>query len=286
LAVNALSLAVCLRPWRGAGIYALLRDDEGYPASDVSVATSPGEEDGVGLGRSTKDVGMRDADAVSGGRERAVQHSASPPPDSLLSSIAQFPPPWRALLEKTRPAPLVWTYEELGSDLQGNASAERSRCLKSLIAALALPRGSSAFWPLSLPASAAGSGVRALSGPAENAGVPESAVACGTGDLMSIVGSDAGTAGICAEFAAGVRLLGAAAVMYFGTAAAMRSGFALTIRAPYTQQIAGGLQHVLLPALSALAEGPEQAEKAVVYLRSVLTDHPLLRARAAQDSAG
>ncbi|MDR2669913.1 MAG: hypothetical protein LBC14_08185 [Desulfovibrio sp.] len=372
MAVNALSLAVCLRSWRGAGIYALLRDGEECGqhtvAFDADVARTyvetPGfnrqhdalpdpaaapvfrddrsrrvvdayesddpvcsydcvgdDIDGNETGRFTRDAfahkaeyaactseppatarnagaaalagrrgaargpavedeGVRIPDAVSGGRESAVRLSDSFPFDGRLSSIAQFSAPWRALLEKTCPAPLVWTYEELAGDLQGNASPERSRCLKTLIAALALPRGSSAFWPLSLSDSVAcggtGASVRAAadgpeSAPSDRAGMSETALVNDTGVSEN--------AGVCPEFAAGVRLLGAGAVMYFGTGAVSRSGFALTIRAPYTQQIVEGLQHILLPALSALAEDRENTEKAVAYLRSVLTDHPLLRAR-------
>ncbi|MDR1686114.1 MAG: hypothetical protein LBR82_06720 [Desulfovibrio sp.] len=338
MAVNALTLAACLRPWRGAGIYALLRDDEEYGLSGVAfddAAAGQADRDSRGF-RSSKmvadgaeyeaarpyrdvarpaygkargagaddvagpvaeDAGWNDAGPASGSRERAVQSSPSLSATGSEPSAAQFSPLWRALLEKTRPAPLVWTYEELGSDLQGNASAERSRCLKALIAALALPRGSSSFWPLSLPASAAGSGTKSSSvggageergAAAEGAVVSENAGSNRACPPVRPSGSGADAsenAGICAEFAAGVRLLGAGVVLYFGTASALRSGFALTIRAPYTQQIAGGLQHILLPALSALAEGPERTEKAVAYLRSVLTAHPLLRARAAKGQA-
>jgi hypothetical protein len=79
------------------------------------------------------------------------------------------------------------------------------------------------------------------------------------------------------RFAAGVRLLGAGVVIYFGAGAAMRSGFALELRNPFSLQIAQGLQHIILPSLAVLAESPEQSENAVVFLRSVLSDHPRLK---------
>ncbi|MDR2669895.1 MAG: hypothetical protein LBC14_08095 [Desulfovibrio sp.] len=305
MAVNALSLAVCLRPWRGAGIYALLRGGEECGqrtvAFDPDVARAYVETPGL----NRQDDAFPDPEAAPVFRETSVfkrqddtlhDPAAAPvfrddlsdafPSDDRLSSITQFSAPWRALLEKTRSAPLVWTYEELAGDLRGNASPERSRCLKTLIAALALPRGSSAFWPLSLPASAAGRGTGEA--PRAAADVPESAASDRAGMSEPALGNGTGVpehTGICPEFAAGVRLLGAGAVMYFGTGAVLRSGFALTIRAPYTQQIVAGLQHILLPALSALAEDRENTEKAVAYLRSVLTDHPLLRVRATKNSA-
>ncbi|MDR2123972.1 MAG: hypothetical protein LBP38_03185 [Desulfovibrio sp.] len=360
MAVNALTLAACLRPWRGAGIYVLLRDAcAGAPGYDMADAADAGQADlcsqaftqgktgaggaesgrrppyreagrsyradapaGGGAGRVAREAyipgstaaptaaGIRGAarragvetsgsgqDAVfaaqgayrnaadeadaggdsaapaAGVREVAVNFTSASFAAGALPTAAQFSAPWRALLEKTQPAPLVWTYEELGCDLQGTPSAQRSHCLKALIAELRLPRGSSAFWPLCLPSPAAGTGTAA--------GADEVKNAVREGEVLS-----ARTAGegvdVCAEFVAGVGLLGAGAVLYFGTAAVLRSGFALTIRTPYTQQMAGGIQHILLPALSVLAEGAEQAEKAVTYLRSVLTDHPLLRARAAK----
>jgi hypothetical protein len=355
LAVNALTLAACLRPWRGAGIHAFLRDDDGCGQGDAEFAdvadAARAYDDSQGFRRSkpvayvaagrpgARDAGENNAGSASNIREVAAQsppshsasgirevatqsppsHSASgirevatqsPPSHSAsgirevamqspplhsasgpLPSAAQLPAPWRALLEKTRPAPLVWTYEELGNDLLGNASAERSRCLRALLADLSLPRGSSAFWPLSLPLPGDG----AVAGTAAG-GAGESGKGSLDAGEPGAGGSDTGESGkgnpdagqsgstTCggAEFAAGVRLLDAGVVLYFGTTAALRSGFALTLRVPYTQQRAGGLQHILLPALSALAEGPEQTEKAVVYLRSVLADHPLLRARATQ----
>jgi hypothetical protein len=337
LAVNALTLAACLRPWRGAGIHALLRDgigcgqgddafddagqvyggsqefrrpdgvardtedaapqpsrNAGLPRRDTQGARRQGatQFDASGAAQAYRDSqGFMQRNAVSygapaGDPEGAVPPSFRPSSDNAPPSAGQFSAPWRALLEKTRSAPLVWTYEELGSDLQGNASVERSRCLKALIAQLSLPRGSSAFWPLGLPASAAAGGTDA---PASHAHTGETGSAGEDGVVVASGAADGasgtGNAAVCPEFAEGVRLLGAGIILYFGTAAAARSGFSLTTRAPYTQQIAGGLQHILLPALSALGEGPEQADKTVAFLRSVLADHPLLRARATKGDA-
>jgi hypothetical protein len=170
-----------------------------------------------------------------------------------VSPAARWPASWRALLEKTPPAPLVWTYEELGSDLLGDASPERSHCLKTLIGALSLPRGTSAFWPLDLPGGSA------------------------PGD--DIAGSRGEDVAAGALFASGVALLRASMVMYFGAGAASRSGFAVQLRYPFTQRISGGVLHILLPPLSALAESPDRIDKAVAYLRSVLSDHPLLQGK-------
>jgi hypothetical protein len=315
LAVNALSLAAGLRPWRIAGLYALLRDDGDCGRSDDAAADDPARDAFIAgtehpafvAGPFSRVRADRLADPYADGEPNfsgaydAVPEASSSPDtvlprghnaasrapvsavgvtapartgedgrptlpasaDTPLPTPAQFTAPWRALLEKTPPAPLVWTYEELGRDLQGNASPERSRFLKTLLAALSLPRGSSAFWPLDLPEPADAGDERRPGDDGSKPGV-----------------------GVSREFAAGVKLLGGGVVVYFGADAVLRSGFALTVRTPFTQQIAGGLLHILLPALSEPAQGPEQAEKAATYLRSVLTDHPLLRARSGRGGAG
>lgn len=69
--------------------------------------------------------------------------------------VEQWPPVWAAQLGKTQPAPVLWTYPDLGLDLTGRGSAQRSTLLKHLIGQLHLPRGTSAFWPFSIPETAA-----------------------------------------------------------------------------------------------------------------------------------
>lgn len=69
-------------------------------------------------------------------------------PFCLCSLHTQWPAPWDEYALKVKPGrALVWTYAELGQDLSGQGNAERSNLLKTLIAPLKLPPGSSNFWP-------------------------------------------------------------------------------------------------------------------------------------------
>lgn len=66
-------------------------------------------------------------------------------------SPEELPDAYRKLLKNTEPGcATLWTYAELGPDLMGNASADRSRLLKNIIGNLAWPKGSISFWPFTV----------------------------------------------------------------------------------------------------------------------------------------
>ncbi len=83
----------------------------------------------------------------------AREKSRTPYPSAGVFPSATVLASWRVLREKkTPPHPrLVWTYAELAEDMNGRGGTERRRLWQRLIADLALPKGSIAFWPLASP---------------------------------------------------------------------------------------------------------------------------------------
>jgi hypothetical protein len=87
-------------------------------------------------------------------RPRAVQ---DPPAARMTPSPVRetretvWPAVWRERLKKTRIAPVVWTYWELGLDLCGTPDPQRRDLLQELLRDLAHPPGTHSFWPPALP---------------------------------------------------------------------------------------------------------------------------------------
>jgi len=66
-------------------------------------------------------------------------------------SQEDLPVPLQVLLRKNAPgSATLWTYAELGLDLMGKGSSERSKYLKKLIQLLGWSKGSICFWPYTL----------------------------------------------------------------------------------------------------------------------------------------
>ena len=95
------------------------------------------------------------------GNIREKSDSQAPPPELLprleahasktVPDPALWPAAWRERLEKTRSAPVVWTYWELGRDLRGAPDPQRRELLQALLNYLAHPPGTHSFWPVALP---------------------------------------------------------------------------------------------------------------------------------------
>jgi hypothetical protein len=62
-----------------------------------------------------------------------------------------WPAEWRERLQKTRFAPVVWTYWELGRDLCGESDPKRRELFQDILGDLAHPPGTHSFWPAALP---------------------------------------------------------------------------------------------------------------------------------------
>jgi len=149
-----------------------------------------------------------------------------------------WPESWQALFARTKPAPILWAYPELGLDLGGQGCAQRSACLRELIGKLQLPRGSSTFWPLCLDAEESGASAQAQT-----------------------------AAGI---FKGGLFLLEPKVVVFIGPRSVVLADLGLDLHTPFTQQITRGMLFVLLPEFSAMLENASLADKACVFLRSAL----------------
>jgi hypothetical protein len=77
-------------------------------------------------------------------------------------AIADWPAVWQECLKKTRIAPVVWTYRELGLDLCGTPDPKRRELLQDLLKDLAHPPGTHSFWPFALPGQGGGDGEQQL----------------------------------------------------------------------------------------------------------------------------
>lgn len=153
----------------------------------------------------------------------------------LSASPSQWPTPWRDWFMKCVPAPVLWTYHELGADVTGTGhSQERSAFLKRLIADLALPKGSSVFWPSSMPSA----------------------------------GGDLSPAPHAPLFAAGLRLLQPRVVVVFGDAALEDMDMRDRVR-PFGQIMVEGKILVCLPDIGELLRGDAQRASVISLLRAL-----------------
>lgn len=224
--------------------------------------------------------------AASPGVVRTAPAASTGP--ASTTDPACWPAPWRQLIKKTRPAPLLWTYEELATDLLAPdaASTARSGVLRGLISELSLPRGSSTFWPLSVSAALL-SGSPDSQGGLSPHGVPHAsahgtadcpaAPSSGTsrhdsacGNIAQAETSDPAAPFHCSVyFLAGLALLAPKIIVLFGAIGHPDSA----VVPPYTQQITGGRVFVYLPPLADLQGAAQRRSGA--FLRSVLSQFPL-----------
>lgn len=269
MAVNPLSLSDVLRPWRCAGISHLLMDGaQGSHAGGwVPPAAHTGQNHFADLesppapviwsgetpeGRPAAPKRQTDPSAS----KSALKSRPAPPgkakpqaPDASLfvpfsgiddDPVETWPAPWQDLLKKTRPAPLLWSYAELATDLLAPDpdSRVRSSLLRSLISAISLPGGSSAFWPLLLEQE---------SGFANHA--------------------QAAPPFICSlYFWAGLSILNPKTVIIFGAQAAQGGAEPVL----FTQVIIHGRAFVYLPPLMTLDNAPGTQQRTAAFLRSIL----------------
>lgn len=162
-----------LRPWSAAGITAFLSE---YPidmtrlspeyaakSADFSPHTASGVVPAVtsagnnapqktqkhisgpaALGTVSKKTGTQVSDGESNGHD--ASHEAV-----VGLAVDKWPQGFQQHLNKLSPSPVLWCYEALGEDLFGHSDPARSNCLKNLIGKLQFPKGTSVFWPPSVP---------------------------------------------------------------------------------------------------------------------------------------
>jgi hypothetical protein len=281
------TLAESLRPWRMAGISHFLADPDSpfllsarETAGDrPSPASVPGRSSAFTPGRSSiagrKPFGAAAQPAPAASLTVAPPFPASGPQQREKSSesdrpapLIPWPPLWQFVLDRTRPAPLVWTYAELGTDLTSQGSRERSELLRSLINQLQLPKGSSAFWPVWLPS---GTSDVDLSVPSEGrsatASVGNAEPDASPLDLFPLNGSHR-------FFQQGLRFLQARLVIFFGQRAFDLAALSAPLSMPFTQRIHGGILFVLLPDFAQLFASASQVDATRVFLRGALSFVP------------
>jgi hypothetical protein len=79
----------------------------------------------------------------------AARRTQGPAQDTRETS---WPAVWQERLQKTKAAPIICTYWELGLDLCGAPDSKRRELFQALLRDLAYPPGTLSFWPLALPA--------------------------------------------------------------------------------------------------------------------------------------
>ncbi|WP_156907897.1 hypothetical protein [Desulfovibrio cuneatus] len=176
------------------------------------------------------------------GQVEATPDTAHPAAQALPApntELHTWPESWQALWQRTRPASIVWSYPALSQDLAGQGSPERSQLMRGLIGSLALPKGSSAFWPLTAH-------------------------------------QDSGTCHMPAAFAGAITRLAPQVVVFMGASALPLSGFALTLSFPFTQQVLGGKMFLLLPETETLIADAAAKARAAAFLRAQFASIPSL----------
>lgn len=91
--------------------------------------------------------------------QQAVQAATPPENQDKPAAWLPLPPhvwpaPWQTRLEQARPAPVLWTYWNLGPDMcdpQTPGRLERRQFLQRLLQDLGHPAGTHTFWPSCLP---------------------------------------------------------------------------------------------------------------------------------------
>lgn len=189
---------------------------------------------------------------------------------------ADWPQAWQQLFERTEPAPLVWTYAELGLDLSGKGCRERADCLRHIIGSLQLPKGSSAFWPVCLAAPDSPSllGISEAESPGFRPSLAEDVVQLDDDTRRT---SEPPSAGLwpasqeCIFFQSGLGFLRPKVVVFLGSRSLELSGLTLNLNIPFTQQIHKGTLYVLLPGFELLLKKNDLAEQSSIFLHSALT---------------
>lgn len=146
-----------------------------------------------------------------------------------------WPEPWQKAFAKSRPAPIVWTYAELGEDLLLMGSPMRSQILRTIISTLDLKKGRSAFWPITVPS---------LTGKTAPAN-------------MDI-------------FHSGLDELGARLLICFGKKALSKTAYFTETQREFQEIVAAGRLILLLPDINTLFGNLALLESIAIFLRTAI----------------
>lgn len=125
---------------------------EGTAGGRTAEGAAPGQD----RGDAWRKPGVTPANVSGSGDVQAATPYAVDPTVARRPAPVDLPLPeaWAAVLRKVKPAPVVWTYAELGEDLLVQGSPERGKALRELIGSLALKGGTSTFLPARVPGGA------------------------------------------------------------------------------------------------------------------------------------
>ena len=260
MAVTPVTLGPSLRVWLQAGMTYLLCDESVAQIRQTQalnalpppvVASMPPKSSAVSYAGKKA---MQPADGVLTAPLRgsndgslagaSVGKSGAPLTFAARQDVSQdyvtWPEPWKSWAAKTAPAPVLWSYHELGADVTGlGRSAERAAFFREILAELRLPRGSSVFWPCAMP------GANGPTGEGCHTLCPAPSV-----------------------FAAGVDRLNPRILVVFGEQALddMCLGNACGV---FQQVMVDGRLLTLLPSINELITGASQRSSVVSFLRGV-----------------
>lgn len=224
-----ITLLETLRPWAIAGVTHLLVEENDQLTAEavVHAGLASGEDASLEMAVSKKSILFSEV--------KPPAPASSMPVLPTAPAYDVWPSEWKDRFEKTPLAPVVWCYSLLGLDLSGAGSVERSSCLRSIIGKLGLPKGSSSFWPCSLP--------------------DEKGEMYKREEL----------------FRGGLNLLNPKAIVFIGDELVESVSPELTLNIPYTQQVYRGCLYTLLPDFSCLQNDPSQIARVCSYLKSAFS---------------
>lgn len=181
MAVNPIALCADLQPWHGAGLSLLYFSDADNLQALLSSPSRPMPALRRDVAPMAEPAAIRQPLQQNAQTDPVAKFSSKPPlfpsgpglagnaqsgaispkPGSAAMrsfttdveplDAAKLPPAWQALMSRLKPAPVIWTYAELGQDLLVQGDPKRSAALKRMIGGLRLPAGSSSFLPVQAP---------------------------------------------------------------------------------------------------------------------------------------
>lgn len=161
MALAPVTIPEWLRPWHGAGVWHLLAEEALAPGGALPSSAHAPSPSAAGI--SAPQVPQQKTAAGPSALPPSRPVPANPQgipvprpgaparPASTNLDPSQWSVQWQKLFAKAKPAPVVWTYRELGLDLLGVGEAARGTLFRRLLSDLRLPKGTSAFWPTAAP---------------------------------------------------------------------------------------------------------------------------------------
>ncbi|MDL2285332.1 hypothetical protein LJB93_01150 [Desulfovibrio sp. OttesenSCG-928-F07] len=202
------------------------------PAASASSSAQPTATTGNNFAAGTGSAPSAASAAPSALRSSAATVNL---PQVQPLNVQALPGPWQKLMQKLRPAPVIWAYAELGHDLMLQGDPKRSAILKHMIGGLRLSAGTSSFLPLNVPGMDA----------AEN-------------ELEKTL------------FWQVLNHLKGRVVVILGQQSFAASPFAAAKLNVFQEQVLGGKLVLCLPDLATLQKDSAMLDSTIIYLRSAL----------------